>query len=136
MADPQQHAGDPVIRPEGEVLGPDEQVPHGRETDGVQGSAPSHRAIRFFAALVIAVFADLTQLLLLPLFGEGIVSPLNDALDVMVAFVMVTLLGFHWQFLPSFVSELVPVLNVAPAWTIAVLWVRRNERRTAEPDAS
>ncbi len=133
MADPQQHTGEPHIRAEGEILGPDQEIPRSQDSDGRQTVATPSRAIQFLAALAVAVLADVTQLVLLPLFGEGIASPLNDALDVLVALMMVTLLGFHWQFLPSFVSELVPVLNIAPAWTIAVLWVRRSERRNAEP---
>ncbi len=119
-----------VIRVEGEVLGAEEETP--QEGDRRPSSATFGPAARFYAALGIAVVADLTQFALLPLFGEGFASPLNDALDVIVAAIMCTLLGVHWQFLPSFVSELVPVLNIAPAWTIAVLWVRRNERRIAE----
>ncbi len=129
MALRQQFADESVIRTEGEVFGPDQEIP-GSQERGAQDSATPSRAIRFLLALIIAVFADAMQLLLLPLFGGGGASPLNDGLDVIVALIMVTLLGFHWQFLPSFFSELVPVLNIAPAWTLAVLWVRRNERRT------
>ncbi len=110
---------------EGEVLGK-EDIP--RDPDQEVTQAVAGRALRFLAALCIAAVADVTQLVLLPLFGQGVISPLNDALDVLVALIMVTLLGVHWQFLPSFVSELVPILNIAPAWTIAVVWVYRSAR--------
>ncbi len=124
----QQRADDPVIHPEGELIGKDAPIPGDQRQPVADHVATPNRTIRFLAAIAIAALADVTQLVLLPLFGEGVASPLNDALDVIVAFFMITLLGFHWQFLPSFVSELVPILNIAPAWTIAVLWVHRSER--------
>ncbi len=131
MATPQQRANEPVIRAEGEVLGK-EEIP--RQAEEEVARAASSSTVRFFAALCLAAIADITQFVLLPFFGEGIASPLNDALDVLVALMMVTLLGFHWQFLPSFASELVPILNIAPAWTIAVVWVYRTERaRDSQP---
>ncbi len=126
MAIPRQRASEPVIRAEGEVLGADQEIPR---TEPSPAASVPFRALRFLAALLIAVFADILQVVLLPLFGGGIASPVNDALDVLIAVIMTTLLGFHWQFLPSFVSELVPVLNIAPAWTIAVLWVGRTTSR-------
>ncbi len=43
-----------------------------------------------------------------PLFGEGALSPANDVLDFAVAAVLVSLLGWHWEFLPSFFAELIP----------------------------
>ncbi len=77
----------------------------------------------FSLALVLALVADAIQWLALPLFIGGVISPVNDILDAIVAVFMVGLLGRHWQFLPSFIAELVPTLNLAPTWTIAVLWV-------------
>ncbi len=128
----QQPADDPVIHAEGEVIGKDAPIPDDQRQPVADHVATPNRTIRFLAAIAIAALADVTQLVLLPLFGEGVASPLNDALDVIVAFFMIALLGFHWQFLPSFVSELVPILNIAPAWTIAVLWVHRSERQIAD----
>jgi hypothetical protein len=79
--------------------------------------APSRRR----AARYLALGADALQIVLLPLFGEGFASPANDALDVAVAIVLVKLVGFHWAFLPAAAAELVPVLDLAPTWTAAVL---------------
>ncbi len=77
-------------------------------------------------ALAIAVMADALQIGLFPLFGEGAFSPLNDALDFAVAWLMIRLLGWHWAFVPSFIAELVPGLDLVPTWTLAVLMVTRN----------
>ena len=81
------------------------------------------------AARLIAVGADAVQLFFFPLFGEGFASPVNDALDLAVAIAMVKLLGFHWAFLPAAGAELVPVLDLAPTWTAAVLIVAGPPRK-------
>lgn len=86
------------------------------------------------SALTIAVLADALQIGLFPLFGEGAFSPLNDLLDVAVAWALTRLLGWHWAFLPSFVAELVPGLDLVPTWTLAVLIVTREmSASAAEP---
>jgi hypothetical protein len=69
------------------------------------------------------------QIALAPLFGEGFASPLNDALDLLVAAVLIKLLGFHWPLLPALVAEAVPALDLAPTWTAAVLLVTGSRRR-------
>ena len=79
-------------------------------------------------ARLLAIAIDGVQILFLPLFGEGIVSPLNDALDVMAGLVMVWLVGWHWAFLPSFAAELVPGLDLFPSWTTAVWFATRGRK--------
>jgi hypothetical protein len=81
---------------------------------------------RVWTARVLAVAADGVQILLLPLFGEGFASPLNDALDVVVGLALVWLVGWHWAFLPSFAAELVPGLDILPTWTTAVWFATRG----------
>src|SRR5512142_2156416 len=65
-------------------------------------------------ALGIALFADVLQIVLFPLFGEGALSPGDDLLAIAVAWVLTRLLGWHWAFLPTFMAELVPVLDLVP----------------------
>jgi hypothetical protein len=44
---------------------------------------------------------------------------------------LVALLGWHVVFLPAFLGELVPFLNLFPTWTGAVLFVvTRNQNRS------
>src|SRR5271154_6648916 len=90
---------------------------------------------RVRAARVLGVVADAIQLGLLPLFVEGWVSPLNDALDVVVAAAMIALVGWHWAFLPAFFSELIPIWDLVPSWTAAVLIATRNAPSGGEPVA-
>ena len=78
---------------------------------------------RVKAARVVAIAADVVQIGLAPLFGEGFASPFNDVLDLAVAAVLIKLLGFHWAFLPALAAEAVPALDLAPTWTASVLLV-------------
>jgi hypothetical protein len=81
---------------------------------------------RVITARVIAVAADAVQLALVPLVAEGAASLLNDAIDVAVAIALWALVGWHWAFLPSFLTKLIPFVDLAPTWTIAVLLVTRH----------
>lgn len=91
---------------------------------------------RVRAARLVAIAADVVQLAVFPLFAPGIASPVNDALDLAVAGVLTWLVGWHWSFLPSFVAELVPGLDLIPTWTAAVLFATRGQAavpRSAPP---
>ena len=44
---------------------------------------------------------------------------------------MVHLLGWHWEFLPSFFAKLVPGVDLVPFWTLAVANVYRKTKRMA-----
>jgi hypothetical protein len=86
---------------------------------------------RFRAAMVLAVLADALQLIVFPVFVEGALSPADDALDFGVGAMMIYLLGWHWEFLPSFLGKLVPGVDLVPFWTMAVANVYRKTKRVA-----
>jgi len=86
---------------------------------------------RFRAAAILAVAADALQILLFPLLAEGAVSPADDLLDLLVGAVLVHLLGWHWEFLPTFLAELVPGVDLVPFWTLAVINVYRKWKQIA-----
>jgi hypothetical protein len=44
---------------------------------------------------------------------------------------MVHLLGWQWEFLPSFLAKLVPGVDLVPFWTMAVANVYRKSKRIA-----
>lgn len=81
---------------------------------------------RVRTARILAVAADLLQIAVFPAFSEGLLSPANDLLDVAVAAAMVVLLGWHWAFLPTLLSESIPFWDLVPTWTAAVLIVTRG----------
>ncbi|MEO8053646.1 MAG: hypothetical protein ABI768_00730 [Acidobacteriota bacterium] len=85
---------------------------------------PSRR--RILAARVLAVAADAVQLGLLPLFAGGAATGFDAVLDVAVGIAMIALVGWHWAFLPAFALELVPAVDLAPTWTIAVFLATRR----------
>ncbi|MGB9071879.1 MAG: hypothetical protein WCC22_04360 [Terriglobales bacterium] len=85
-------------------------------------------------AWVVAVAADAIQIVGLPLFIEGAISPADSVLDLLVAFVLIRLLGWHWAFLPTLAAELVPGLDLFPTWTAAVWFVTRQRMSPGEPE--
>ncbi len=88
---------------------------------------------RVKTARVVAIAADFVQIGLLPLFAEGWLSPVNDALDVLVAIAMILLVGWHWAFLPAFLAELVPLVDLVPSWTAAVFIATRAPGEAPAP---
>ena len=86
---------------------------------------------RFRAALALAIVADALQVAVFPLFIEGAESPADDILDAVVGAALVYLLGWHWEFLPSFLGKLVPGVDLVPFWTMAVANVYRKSKRIA-----
>ena len=78
-------------------------------------------------AWLVAIIADALQLLAFPLFMEGGASPFDDALDLLVAVVLMRLLEWHWAFLPTLMAEVIPGLDMFPTWTAAVFFVTRSQ---------
>ena len=89
---------------------------------------------QFRTAMLVAIVADALQLVLLPAFVEGALSPADDLLDLGVGAMMIHLLGWHWEFLPSFLAKLVPGVDLVPFWTIAVVNVWRKAKQEAVVD--
>ncbi len=81
--------------------------------------------------MILAIVADLLQLVVFPFFIQGAASPADDILDLSMAALLAYLLGWHWEFLPSFLAKLVPTVNLLPCWTIAVANVYRKSKRIA-----
>jgi hypothetical protein len=79
----------------------------------------------------LAVVADVLQLIAFPFFVEGFGSPADDVLDLVIAVAMVSLLGWQWEFLPSFLGKFVPGVDLVPFWTLAVANVYRKSKRIA-----
>jgi hypothetical protein len=94
--------------------------------------APKLTRTRIILALAVAVFADGLQLLLGPLGWVFVDQTIDCVARVLVSWVI----GFHILLLPTFVIELVPVLEDLPTWTActaAVIALRRREQRPTPP---
>jgi len=81
--------------------------------------------------MVLAIIADALQIVVFPSFVEGALSPADDILDFGIAALLINLLGWHWEFLPSFLGKLVPGVDLVPFWTLAVINVYRKSKRIA-----
>jgi hypothetical protein len=92
--------------------------------------APRLTRARMILALVIAVVADGLQILFGPL-GWAFIDQIID----FVAMILVSwVIGFHILLLPTFVVELIPVLDDLPTWTActaAVIALRKREQCVA-----
>jgi hypothetical protein len=85
--------------------------------------------------MAVAVASDGLQLLLAPLGWFG----LDQAIDCVAMVILTRILGFHILLLPTFVIELVPVLDDLPTWTActaAVIALRKREQSSQPPPAS
>jgi hypothetical protein len=120
--------------------GEERNLPSGEDRFRIKdeiGTAMSQDAVtilpgsRFRAAMILAIIADALQIVIFPFFVEGGLSPADDILDFGVGAMMVHLLGWHWEFLPSFVAKLVPGVDLIPFWTVAVANVYRKSKRIA-----
>src|SRR5262249_53615771 len=85
-------------------------------------------------AWAVALAADGIQILLLPLFVGGGVSPADALIDLSAAFVLSKLLGWTGSFSPPGLAELVPGVDFAPPWTSAVAFVPLQGPRSPESD--
>jgi hypothetical protein len=75
-------------------------------------TTPAHW--QFQTAMILAIAADALQILILPMFAQGAMSPADDLLDVAVAAILTRLVGWHWEFLPAFAAELMPGIDLVP----------------------
>ena len=100
-----------------------------QQADMNRGTITISPGPRLRVAMVLAIIADALQIVVFPLFVEGAESPADDILDIGIAAVLVYLLGWHWEFLPSFFAKLVPGVDLVPFWTMAVANVYRKSRQ-------
>ena len=89
------------------------------------GLVPSRSRLR--AAYAVAVATDVLQFALGP-FGWAFS---DEILDVIAMIATTRLIGFHPLLLPTFVLELVPIVDFLPTWTGCVAIVAALRRREA-----
>jgi len=89
---------------------------------------PQLTRTRIILALAVAVVADGIQI---P-FQALPFAP--EIIDCVAMVATSALLGFHWLLLPTFVAELVPVVDMLPTWTgcvVGVIALRKRAPRKA-----
>lgn len=90
---------------------------------------------RIWLAYGIALCADGLQFILAPLGPAGWIF-IDDVIDVVAMLLLTLVLGFHPFFIPSFIAELIPVVDMLPTWTGCTALVIATRRRRATPAAT
>lgn len=88
--------------------------------------APQLTRGRAVLALTLALGADAVQILLGPLGWTF----LDEGIDLIMMVATCGLIGFHWLLLPTFLVEVVPIVDMLPTWTgcvVAVITLRRRK---------
>ena len=86
---------------------------------------------RIWLAFTVAIVADGLQLLLGPLGW----TLLDEVIDVLAMVLITLLIGFHPLFLPTFLVEFIPVVDMLPTWIgcVAVVVALRRKQQQATP---
>jgi len=93
---------------------------------------------RIIAAFAVAVVADLLELPITAAEATVLGAPASELgagfVDIIVFGIMTRLLGFHWIFLPTFVVEVIPGLDMLPTWVGSVCFVVwQRKKKDARP---
>lgn len=89
---------------------------------------------RIHAAWLVAILMDALQIGLFPITGT-LSTWLGGPLDLLAMGILWGLLGWHWALLPSFVFEFIPIVELAPTWTLATWIVLRKHKAETIPPA-
>ena len=85
-------------------------------------------------AWTLAIAIDALQLALgASTFGAS-TWLLDQPLDLLAMGALWALLGWHWLFLPTFITELLPWVDLAPTWTLAV-WIATRKNQPPKNDS-
>lgn len=79
---------------------------------------------------ILAIAIDALQLVLGASTLGASTWLLDKPLDLLAMGLMWALLGWRWVFLPTFITERLPWVDLAPTWTLAV-WIAT--RKTPPP---
>jgi hypothetical protein len=89
---------------------------------------------RLRVAWAIALAVDAIQLATAPAeLGGPPVWFIEGAVDLVAMAVLWAVVGFHWAFLPSFATKLLPFVDIAPTWTLAVFLATRGRGGQDQP---
>ena len=94
-------------------------------------SGPMLTRSRIKAAYAVAIATDILQFALGPV-GWAFT---DEILDVVALIATTRLLGFHPLLLPTFIIELVPIVDVLPTWTGCVALVVAIRKKGSPPGA-
>jgi len=74
-------------------------------------------------ALLIALVSDALG------FGVVLFPPLQWLLDAVTAAALLMVLGFRWPLMVALAVEVIPAIQLFPAWTLVVMAMAASENR-------
>jgi hypothetical protein len=87
---------------------------------------------RIWLAFAVAIIGDGIQLILAPAGWFGV----DQVIDVITMLLATLLLGFHPLFLPTFLAEFIPGVDMVPTWTGCIAVVIALRRKQQQPNPS
>jgi hypothetical protein len=94
----------------------------------IQNFRTAWKLPRWRWALLVALASDAIG------FGVALLPPVQWSVDAVTAIALLAVLGFRWGLLGALAIEVVPVLQLFPAWTLVVAALASTEKRQALPD--
>ena len=85
---------------------------------------------RWRGALMVAVLSDAVG------FGVALLPPVQWLVDAVTAATLFAVLGFRWPLLPALAVEVVPGLQLFPAWTLVVAALAATDAPPRPPAGS
>jgi amino acid transporter len=75
-------------------------------------------------ALLIALVSDALG------FGVALFPPLQWLLDAVTAIALLMVMGFRWPLLIALAVEVIPAIELFPAWTLVVISMMASEKKS------
>jgi fatty acid desaturase len=91
----------------------------------VQNFMTAWKFPRWRWAMLIAVVSDALG------FGVALLPPVQWLLDAVTAAALLVALGFRWPLFAALAVEVVPAIQLFPAWTLAVLALSATTNQNA-----
>jgi hypothetical protein len=96
--------------------------------DLIQNFRMAWKIPRWRWALLVALASDAVG------FGVALLPPVQWSVDAVTAIALLAVLGFRWGLLGALAIEVVPVLQLFPAWTLVVAALASTEKQQVLPD--
>jgi hypothetical protein len=90
-------------------------------------SRVGRKSPRWWLALAIALISDVIG------FFVVLLPPVQWAVDAITAVALLVVLGFRWTLFLALVIEVIPAIELFPAWTLWVLALEITDKRKMQP---
>lgn len=88
---------------------------------------------RIRLAWLVAILADAIQIGLISFTGPFGGWLTSAPLDILAMILLWVLIGWHWALMPSFIFEFLPIVEIAPSWSLAT-WIALRKRNVPLPE--